>query len=289
MRRGVTLIACVAAVLGAAGCGGSPSPSDATGASASTAPASTGASTGTVVPTTALPDPQAPTNPTSQQQRTESQEDLGITRPDVRVIGRSVLGRKIRVRVIGDANASHRVLVVGCIHGNEAAGEAITETLRRLRPRSGTSWWVVDQFNPDGCAANTRQNANGVDLNRNSPWNWQPIEAPGGTYYSGPGPLSEPESRAINSFVRRVRPAVSVWYHQHAALVDTSSGGDVAIERRYAEVSGLPLKDYGVFPGSITTWQDRTYPGDTAFCVELPAGALSRAAVARHVAAIREL
>jgi len=80
-----------------------------------------------------------------------------------------------------------------------------------------------------------------------------------------------------------------VWYHQHAALVDTSSGGDVAIERRYATTVKLPLREYGVFPGSITTWQDAAYPSDTAFCVELPAGTLSPAAVARHVKAIREL
>jgi protein MpaA len=178
------------------------------------------------------------------------------------------------------------VLVVGCVHGNEPAGEAITRQLRNTKPPPGVALWLVDEFNPDGCQANTRQNARGVDLNRNSPWHWRPLDHLGGTYYSGPGPLSEPESKAINRLVIRLRPAISIWYHQHAALVDHSSGGDPTIERRYAELVGLPFSDYGREPGSIATWQDQTFPGATAFVVELPAGPLSAQSVVRHVSAV---
>jgi protein MpaA len=171
---------------------------------------------------------------------------------------------------------------VGCVHGNEPAGEVITRRLRAVAPPRGAVWWLVDEFNPDGCRAHTRQNADGVDLNRNSAWHWRPVDHPGGTYYSGTGPLSEPESKAIHSLVFRLRPAVSVWYHQHAALVDSSSGGDPVIERHYAEIVGLKLVNYGVFPGSITTWQDATFPHDTAFVVELPRGPLSMNSIARQ-------
>ena len=83
----------------------------------------------------------------------------------------------------------------------------------------------------DGCRADTRGNAHGVDLNRNSPWHWRRLEHP---FYSGPHPLSEPESRAINRLVRKLHPALSIWYHQQAALVDTGSGGSLGLERRYA-------------------------------------------------------
>jgi murein peptide amidase A len=205
------------------------------------------------------------------------------------VIGHSVKGRAILVRVVGSPAASKRILVVGCVHGNEPAGEAITRRLRSATPHTRTALWLVDEFNPDGCKANTRQNAHGVDLNRNSPWHWEPLERPGGTFYSGTGSLSEPESRAISRLVKNVRPNVSIWYHQHAALVDDSSGGSFALESRYARAVGLPLRNYGVFPGSITTWQNAAYPRDTAFVVELPPGPLSESSVARHVAAVLAL
>ena len=205
----------------------------------------------------------------------------------VQVIGHSVRQRRIRVRIVGNLQAPRRILLVGCIHGDERAGVEITKRLRAVKPPAGTSWWLVDEFNPDGCAAGTRQNARNVDLNRNSPWNWRPLT---GYEYSGSGPLSEPESQAINRLVRRVRPAASIWYHQHATLVDSSSGGDIEQQRRYADRVRLPLKDYGVKPGSIVTWQNRVFDkSGSAFVVELPAGRLSRSSVARHVAAVRAL
>jgi protein MpaA len=204
-------------------------------------------------------------------------------------LGRSVRGRQILARVVGSPAASRRILVVGCVHGNEPAGEAITRRLRSAAPPPRTALWLVDEFNPDGCRAHTRQNAHGVDLNRNSPWHWRALERPGGTFYSGPRPLSEPESRAINRLIKNLRPAVSIWYHQHASLVDDSSGGSLAIERHYAHAVGLTLRNYGVFPGSITTWQDATYPRETAFVVELPPGPLPPSSLARHVAAVLAL
>lgn len=208
----------------------------------------------------------------------------GYARSSV-VVGRSVRGRPIIARLVGDPISARRILVVGCVHGSETAGEAITRRLWNVPPPSGVVLWIVNEFNPDGCSAHTRQNARGVDLNRNSPWRWQPLDQPGGTYYSGPRPLSEPESRAINALIRRVRPAVTVWYHQQAALVD-DSGGDRRIERRYSRLVGLPFRHFGDFPGSITGWQNATFPRDTAFVVELPGGSLSPKSVARHVAAV---
>jgi protein MpaA len=203
-------------------------------------------------------------------------------------IGRSVKGRLIHGWQVGDPGSRRRVLVVGCVHGNEPAGEAITHRLRSAQPPPGTSLLIVDAFNPDGCAAGTRQNAHGVDLNRNSPSHWQHLDQPGGTYYSGPRPLSEPESRAIVRFVRRFRPSISIWYHQHARLVD-ASGGDPRIERAYAHLVGLPFRHLGVIPGSITSWQNATFSSDTAFVVELPAGRLSSRSADRHVAAVLSL
>lgn len=203
-------------------------------------------------------------------------------------LGTSAEGRPISAYRVGDPAAPDSILAVGCVHGDEPAGIAITRRLRSARPPDGVAMWLVDEFNPDGCEAGTRQNANGVDLNRNSSWRWKPLEQPGDTYYSGTAPLSEPESVVISDFVATVQPEISIWYHQHAELVDMS-GGDEEIERRYAELVGLPYESFGRFPGSITSWQNAEFPADTAFVVELPAGALSAASVGVHADAVLAL
>ncbi|MDX6639759.1 MAG: murein peptide amidase [Solirubrobacteraceae bacterium] len=199
-------------------------------------------------------------------------------------VGRSVLGRPITAVVVGPRDAAHNVLVVGDVHGNEPAGIAITTALRSQAPPPGTALWLVRSFNPDGLAAGTRQNAHGVDLNRQAPYRWRHL--PRGPFYAGPRPLSEPESRAAVGLIRRLRPVVTIWYHQHAALVD-DHGGDRALERRYARMVGLPFRRIpGRYPGSLSIWQDHALPHTTAFVVELPAGALAPAAVRRHVRAV---
>jgi murein peptide amidase A len=187
------------------------------------------------------------------------------------VLGRSVDGRVISAWVSGDPSASRHLLVVGCIHGNEPAGIAIATALTSLRVPAGIGVWVIPNLNPDGVAAGTRGNAHGVDLNRNLPWHWQHLT---GVYYSGPKPLSEPESRIAYQLITRLRPVVAIWFHQHLDLVD-ESGGSVAIERRYASLVHLPLVRLTRYPGSVISWQNQRFPGTTAFAVELPAGALS--------------
>ncbi|MFL5861050.1 MAG: DUF2817 domain-containing protein, partial [Solirubrobacteraceae bacterium] len=149
------------------------------------------------------------------------------------VIGTSVQGRPIVAWSFGSDRARRRVLVVGCIHGNECAGLAITAALRHARRPPDVQLWVVPELNPDGAAADTRQNAHGVDLNRNFPDRWRYTADP--TYYSGPHPVSEPETRAAMALVRRVRPTVTITYHQHMDLIDMA-GGDRGVARRYARV-----------------------------------------------------
>jgi murein peptide amidase A len=204
--------------------------------------------------------------------------------------GHSVKGRAIRARVVGDPAATTRVLVVGCIHGDETAGKAVTRRLRSATPPAGAAIWLLDEANPDGCRANTRYNARGVNLNRNAPWHWRRLPRPGGgTPYSGPRALSEPESRATRRLVRRLHPAVTIWYHQHARLVD-DSGGDRAIERRYAKLVGLPFRRFGTgLPGRITGWQNDRFKQSTAFVVELAAGPLREGQIRRHVAAVLDV
>ena len=200
-------------------------------------------------------------------------------------VGRSHAGRPIRAGRIGSPRAARRMLVVGAIHGTEQAGRAVTRRLRSLRPPRGVALLLVDDLNPDGSAAGSRQNGSGVDLNRNFPFAWRAMGRPFDTYHAGSGPLSEPESRAAAVFIARVRPRVTIYYHQMLRLVDRS-GGDRALERLYARAARLPYKQVPPLPGTATSWQNYTFRGDSAFVVELPAGRLSRRAAARHVSAV---
>jgi murein peptide amidase A len=202
------------------------------------------------------------------------------------VLGHSVEGRAIRADVIGPNNALRRILLVGCIHGNECAGRTILAAVARLRALRGVQLWLVKEMNPDGTAADTRQNAHGVDLNRNFPYQWRRVSDP--TYYSGPYPASEPETRVAMRLILRIKPAVTIWYHQHEDLVDMA-GGDRGVARRYAQISGLRATCLPFLPGTATGWSNHRLPGTTAFVVELPAGPVSPAALRRHVRAVEAM
>jgi len=182
-------------------------------------------------------------------------------------IGHSLRGRPIVATLQGDPSAPTRVLVIGCVHGDEAAGVRVARRLIAGAPARDAAIWVVPSLNPDGVAAGTRGNARGVDLNRNFPFGWQPLS---GLEYSGARALSEPESRAAQRLILRLRPDLTIWFHQPFGLVDRS-GGDPRVERRFAQLVGLPLVGLERPPGSASSWQNRALPDSTAFVVELPA------------------
>ena len=199
------------------------------------------------------------------------------------LIGHSVRGRPIYAYELG---ASHRrpVLVVGSIHGNEPAGIAIANMLRQLPLPAGVDLWVIPVLNLDGRAADTRGNARGIDLNRNFHYAWRPLA---GIFDSGPHPLSEPESRAAYRLILRIRPRLSIWFHQHLGVVDDSMGS-VAVEREYARLVGLPPGKLPIYPGSVSRWENQTISG-TAFVVELRAGALTVGQARRYARAVLTL
>ncbi len=201
------------------------------------------------------------------------------------VIGHSVQGRPIVGIRDGAADPTVKVLVIGAIHGNERAGTRIARLLIALGPPRGAELLVVPTLNPDGVSAGTRGNAHGVDLNRNFPFDWRPLT---GGEYSGPGPLSEPESRAAHHLILREKPDATIWFHQPFGLIDRPSGNPFAA-RRFSELIGLPLRQLpGRYPGSASRWQNHRLPHTTAFVAELPRR-VGEALVVRGVTAIYKL
>lgn len=156
-------------------------------------------------------------------------------------IAQSVNGLPIKAARVGTAEGV--VLWVGGIHGNERAGSVLSAELVTNPPAllasSRVSLVVIDDLNPDGTANNTRENANGVDLNRNFPAaSFDTSDAAfGGT------PLSQPESCVLYQLISLLRPVLTVVAHSQNAApfgVEVDGPGDAFAE---AFVEATPVPD----------------------------------------------
>jgi protein MpaA len=206
------------------------------------------------------------------------------------LLGRSAGGRPIRIVVRGAAGATANVLVVGVIHGNESAGVPIVRRLARSTPPAGARYWLLPALNVDGVARGTRQDARGVDLNRNFPFGWRGSGHPFDTYYPGRTRASERETRIAMALVRRIRPDATVWYHQHMDIVVRPPlPWRQRLAQRYATLTHMRMRAYPGPPlfGTASSWHQAEQPRSLALVVELPAGTLPARAVVRHAAAVR--
>ena len=198
------------------------------------------------------------------------------------LLGRSEHGRPIVAYRIGSPRGLP-VLVVGCIHGTECAGIRIARALERVR--TPLDLWVIPNLDPDGYAIGRRQNGRGVDLNANWSSDWRGGGRPWDVYYPGPRPFSERETRIARNLILRIRPHVTIWFHQHMDLV-WAWGQSSRAGRIYARASGMRFYHHHWLDGTAPNWQNHHLPGTASFVVELPAGTLSPAAVRRHVHAV---
>lgn len=178
-----------------------------------------------------------------------------------RVIGRSVAGRPIHAYHVGDPASSRTAVVMSTMHGDERSTRVIVNSLVDGGRVRGLDLWLVPVVNPDGLARNTRKNARGVDLNRNFPFRWAPLD---GRYESGPKAASEPETKALMRFFARVRPRRVVSLHQPLHGVDVSTRASRTFAQRLANGLNLPHKRLtcgGVCHGTFTQWYIRRHPG----------------------------
>lgn len=179
--------------------------------------------------------------------------ETGATGDDWQVVGTSVQGRPIRLRTLG--HGPRKVLFIGGIHGDEAEGAYLTAELPGAFSSAGfadtVTLTILEDANPDGRAAGTRDNANGVDLNRNFPASNFDATNP----LNGGTPLSQPESRTLYDTIERISPNLVLVVHSSTGRQFINFDGPARpIAERFAASSGLPVEDSNQFaptPGSL--------------------------------------
>ena len=163
-------------------------------------------------------------------------------------IGKTVLGRDIPALMIGQGP---RILaLIGLVHAGESGPELMLPVLRtiltthpelvkkcrvmmlpglnmdeRERMVAGVPWYL-------------RTNAQGVDLNRNFPVQWELTEYgygmdssdPTSVTYRGPAPASAPETRAVMAWLKQTPPDLVLCFHALAGICSLP-----ALTSRFAE------------------------------------------------------
>ena len=158
-------------------------------------------------------------------------------------IGKSVHSREIIAESNFDLTAPIRpaniTLIIGGLHGDEKATVALVATFREqvVAPRVILSPVImIPMANPDGFVANSRYNANRVDLNRNCDCDWR-ADSP---EPSGPHPWSEPETRAIRDLILSFQPAKIVSLHWALAELDPDGPQSAGLARSMWESMSQP-------------------------------------------------
>jgi hypothetical protein len=179
--------------------------------------------------------------------------------------GYSVNGRPLMfkdVAPVAKQPREFRVLLMGGVHGDEYSSISIVFKWLQLFSNNALEgeyyWRFAPLVNPDGLLDGNqakRQNANGVDLNRNFPsedWNatavgyWQESTGANPRRFPGNKPGSEPEVQWIVQQMREFHPDVIVSVHAPYHLLDFDGPAQAP-----QNIGELYLHQLGVYPGSL--------------------------------------
>lgn len=177
-------------------------------------------------------------------------------------LGHSVQGRVLWGLKITDnpdvEEDEPEVRICGLHHGNEYMGAELSLLLAQYLTQNYGSdpditdlvdnreTWIIPMVNPDGREAGTRDNANGVDLNRDYGYMWGPG-------WGSPGPFSQPETQAMranaldNNFVLSISYHCSgdivnyIWNYKHQSVPDNAAV--VFLSQQYGSHNGYWVTD----------------------------------------------
>ncbi len=196
--------------------------------------------------------------------------------PGAVVVGFSVQGRPIEAYTFGQGETQY--LIVAGIHGGyesntvDLANQLIMYVSQHPEVIPGSdTLYIIPDMNPDAVArgrnADARVNADGVDLNRNFPsdnwtanWDhthcWNDRPTTGGAYGG-----SEPETRAIMSFIGSHRIQAMISYH--SAALGVFPGGipwqpaSEDLARALSSQTGYPYPPIDIgctYTGTLADW-----------------------------------
>lgn len=170
------------------------------------------------------------------------------------VFGYSHFGQPIEVETYG--NGPLKILIIGGQHGNELPSVPLVTRLRNEIAENpsytdGRTIHFLLRANPDGVDLGTRQNAAGVDLNRNMKYGWAP-STPGSFTYGGPSPYSEPESVALAKIIETLNPSRILSVHAYADIIDFDTNGGFTLAQLMAKKNGMTVAPISYpTPGSL--------------------------------------
>ncbi len=227
------------------------------------------------------------------------------------VFGWSVKKRPLVSFEVGPTDSTKKTIVQCGIHGDELPALPmclyLIEEIRLSKrpPPTGIRLVIQPLLNPDGMLGTrkpTRNNANGVDINRNFPtkdWtakahvSWKTKDRADPRKFPGAQSNSEPETRAILAAIEREKPQKIISIHTPLGFLDLDTKGskkgadaDKLRRARYLAVNmsknsgNYKFKSFGFYPGSLGNWagNERDIP---VYTLELPPGG-SKSTVDSH-------
>ncbi len=227
---------------------------------------------------------------------------LAKSYPEIKMttVGHSVMGKPLPALKIGEGNV--KLLYVGTHHGLESITSALlmkflSELCKCFESRNmiygidpryifeTRCIYMIPMLNPDGVELGQQANANGVDLNHNYDAGFKEykkiekelgITGPAPTRYSGEHPESEPETKAICSFIRALAPFKYIFtFHTQGEEIYSGYNGyepknSVRVAKALARYSGYThtVPEKAASYGGLKDWYVKEFdlPAYTIEC-----------------------